>query len=417
MGSLRSSVVIVGAGALLASGLVVAGPATAVNIDKAPVAAIAGDNTLLSWPRGAERDKDGLLYMANTAGNSVTVYGKRADGDAAPLREIWGPATRLDAPHGLYVDGSGFVYVSNRGDSSITVYRPGANGNIEPLRRIAGASTGLTEPGHLAVDKDGRIYVPNETDSSIRVFGPKADGDAAPVRVIKGGQTGLNWPWGVDLGPRGTLYVANNFEAGLGSVTVYPADADGNEGALRTITGLTTGIDDPTDVAVDTGGNVYVSTDQSNAVHVFGPRADGNVEARVTLTGPTTQIAEVRGISVDADNVVSLAAYNADQALVFSPLVVVAPGKAGKLKVGGKPGSNKRKVSWRTPEATGGGKVKSYRVVVKDGKKTVLSKSVKRRSLVLKQSRLGSGKHTVTVSAKNKAGIGKPVSVSFKVSQ
>ena len=93
---------------------------------------------------------------------------------------------------------------------SITVFAPGADGNVAPQRVLKGRSLGTRVPGTLAVDASGYLYTtgdPRAGDDTIRVFAPDADGGAGPVRVVAGPGTGIENPTGLAIDGGGRLYV------------------------------------------------------------------------------------------------------------------------------------------------------------------------------------------------------------------
>jgi hypothetical protein len=67
------------------------------------LAAIAGPSTGLLRPAGVMVDDAGSIYVANTAGNSITAYASTARGDDLPIRTIRGPHTRLSSPGGITI--------------------------------------------------------------------------------------------------------------------------------------------------------------------------------------------------------------------------------------------------------------------------------------------------------------------------
>jgi sugar lactone lactonase YvrE len=170
---------------------------------KSPIRTIRGAITDLSVPQGLALDGEGLLYVANRLGSTVTVYDARANGNTAPIRKISGENTGLGNPRGLALDGAGSLYVANHSvNGTVTVYAAGANGNVAPIRTIsgpstglgAGASTGLPGPGGLAVDGAGTLYVADLAANSVMVYAPGANGNVAPIRTIRGANTRLNRP-------------------------------------------------------------------------------------------------------------------------------------------------------------------------------------------------------------------------------
>lgn len=137
-----------------------------------------------------------------------------------------------------------------RSGTTITVFEADADGDAEPIRVIRG----LLAPEVMAVDRRGRLYVTrgplSAGDDTIRVFAPDADGDAPPERIIAGPNTGLDQPTGLAIDSKGQLYVANGgrsarkrgYEQGRESgleagITVYGPEAAGDASPIGTLAG------------------------------------------------------------------------------------------------------------------------------------------------------------------------------------
>jgi DNA-binding beta-propeller fold protein YncE len=168
---------------------------------------VEGSQTLLATPRGIAFGPDGLLYVANSASNSILVFDRGAFGNTPPARRIAGSLTQLAEPTGLGFDPFGRLYVANAspnpatGFPAVTAYRPGAQDNEPPERRISGPNTGLSVPRGVALDPVGTLYVANSGADSVTVYTPGATEDSRPVRVVVGPRTGLRLPWAVAVRP------------------------------------------------------------------------------------------------------------------------------------------------------------------------------------------------------------------------
>ena len=82
----------------------------------------------------------GEVYVTNSVGQSILVFGAKDKGDVPPRRILKGPRTRLSYPASLAVDiKNQELWISNLGSASATVYPLTANGDVAPLRTIRSA--------------------------------------------------------------------------------------------------------------------------------------------------------------------------------------------------------------------------------------------------------------------------------------
>lgn len=142
------------------------------------------------------------------------------------------------------------------------------------------------------------IYVantigPGSASGSITVYSAKANGDATPVREIVGTKTGLGTVWGVALDADRNIYVANYSGSNTsGDLTIYPAGSHGNVAPSATIIGLASGdvMVSPSDVAVDSAGNMYATAYGSNSISVYAPGSNGYAEPIQYISGSNTEL-------------------------------------------------------------------------------------------------------------------------------
>ncbi len=231
--------------------------------DVAPIDSIAGSNTDLHFPEWIALDAQSNLYVTNfNSGTAlITVYGPGASGNTAPIRTITGSNTGLsdvNGTGGLTLDPEGKLYVANSGGNSITVFAAGATGNATPTATIQGSNTGLAEPDAIARDAGGKLYVVSSILARITVYAA-GSGNVVPIATIEGEhRSAIFWDWGIARDAVGNLYVTN---PDRDSVTVYAVGASGAASPLASFStvGLTNQTGHPAGVAVDAAGNVYVS--------------------------------------------------------------------------------------------------------------------------------------------------------------
>jgi sugar lactone lactonase YvrE len=268
------------------------------------------------------------VYVTNTKPqrvSSITAYPITASGNVAPAIDIAGAATGLVDATGVAVDAQHNIYVSNivagsQTNSDVLVFAAGATGDLAPLQTISGPNTELEFAWGIAVDAAGNIYVANQAlsgaPSSVNVYAPGANGDVAPIRRIAGNNPGLTDPTAVALDPSGNLYVANKYGS---TVKVFAPGANGNARPIQTITGGKTRINLPTGIALDAAGNIYVSEYRVSEMTVFPPGATGNVAPLWRIYGTASLLRKPHGIGLDAANRLYIANSKTESVLIYAP--------------------------------------------------------------------------------------------------
>jgi hemin uptake protein HemP len=292
-------------------------------LNEAPIASIAGSQTLLDEPDAIALDSHGNIYVANLFGGHaeffdsgrLTVYAAGSNGNVAPATTISGDKTGLGLPVGIAVDSSGNIYSANAVNAdiggklkrftSITVYSAGSKGNAPPIATIAGNNANLS-PGGIAVDSSRNIYVTGAF--SIEMFAAGSNGNVPPALTITGPNPPSSFPGAIALDSGRDIYVLNYGLTGVDSVTVYPAGSSGDAVPIATITSNFTGINGAYGVALDSVGNIYVinanvQSGGSVAIYPAGSDATGSPPVS-TITGNNTGLEEPSGIALDSsDNI------------------------------------------------------------------------------------------------------------------
>ncbi len=197
------------------------------------------------------------------------------------VETIAGPATGLNVPSGVAVDKSKNIYVTNLQGGSVEVF---ALPTPSPTASPTATASPTTTPSPTATPT-GATATPSPTPS------PSATPvNIAPLQTIT---TDIGQPTGVAVDASGKIYVSDQASKACSpacpAVLIFPS-----AGAPPTvIAGSSTLLFSPTDVKVDSSGKIYVADSTSSGagvIYVFAAGANGNVAPATTFTSPGTVI-------------------------------------------------------------------------------------------------------------------------------
>ena len=280
------------------------------------------------YPSGVAVDASGNVYVADSLNNTIrkitsagVVTTLAGTAGTFGSTDGTGGVARFSNPYDVAVDESGNVYVADSGNN--TIRKITSDGVVTTLAGTAGMSGSADGPGSaasfsnpygLAVDASGNVYVAdtgNETISNNTIRKITSAGvvtTLAGTAGISGSADGIgsaarfNFPAGVAVDASGNVYVAdlfNNTVRKITSVAVVTTLAGTGKGGPGSVDGAGSAarFNQPTGVAVDASGNVYVA-DQAN-----------NTIRKITPAGVVTTLAGTVGVIGSADGTGSAALF------------------------------------------------------------------------------------------------------------
>lgn len=240
-----------------------------------------GSAARFSWAEGIALAANGDIYVADTYNHTVrkvtpagvvTTLAGRAG--LAGLNDGPGSSATFNYPSGLAVDAAGNVYVADMFNDRIR--------KISPAGIVSTVAPGFDSPGGVAVDASGNLYVADTENHVIRKITPtgtvstlagspgvngSADGQGSAAR--------FNSPNALAVDAAGNVFVADTVNrtirkitsAGLVSTVAGSVGAKGDADG----TGTAARFRDPVGIAVDGGGNLYVTDQDSDTVRKITP--------------------------------------------------------------------------------------------------------------------------------------------------
>ena len=257
-----------------------------------------------------------------------------------------GAAARFDRPFATALDGAGNLYVSEHFSNTIRkiVLATGEVTTLAGAAETSGSADGIgpaarfNGPRGLAADGQGNLYVADSSNNTIRkiVLATGMVTTLAGAAGMSGSTNGtgaaarFSEPTGLAMDAGGNLYVADSFNSTIRKVVVATGAVTTLAGTAGTIgsadgTGPAAQFYAPHGLTIDAGGNLYVTDSNRNTIRKV-----------VVATGVVTTVAGTAGVAGSIDGTGTAAQFN-------NP-IGVAVDVAGNLYVGDTDNNTIRKV-------------------------------------------------------------------------
>lgn len=285
-----------------------------------------GYGTSFEWLTDVVEDGSANTWVSDGGAHHVSIFNP-AGVILFQLGTPWVPGDDNDhfnSPRGIAFDASGNAYIADTNNHRIQIYDSGGN-YINTLGSQGIGDFQFDHPNHPAIDADNHLFVADEGNHRVQIFDVNDPSTILLIGVI--GTTGdcsyvddrLCSPTAVDV-DAAKIYIADSGNARVmifdRATLAYSAKISGGSGSGYGE------FFEPSDVAVDSAGNIYIS-DPANMrvqmyssdgifIHSFGTTGVPYLSVDGLFNSPT-------GIAVTADNSIYLTEGRGNRLIKLAP--------------------------------------------------------------------------------------------------
>jgi streptogramin lyase len=272
----------------------------------------------LAGPTGIALDAHGDLFIADHANNmveEVTAAGKLSvvAGTGKAGLPAPGPATKsaLNAPSGVAVDAHGDLFIADSNNNVVEEVTPAGklsvavgDGKTGPPTPGPATKSALDDPSGVAVDAHGDLFVADYNNNVVAKVSPAGklsvvagNGHGGPPTPGPATKSSLDNPSGVAVDAHGDLFIADSNNNVVEEVTpagkLSVVAGNGTLGPAVPGPAKSSGLQGPSGVALDAHGDVFIADWANNVVEEVTPAgklsvAVGNGDEGPPTPGPAT---------------------------------------------------------------------------------------------------------------------------------
>ena len=294
-----------------------------------------------NFPTGLAVDKNESVYVADQNNNRIrVVFNKQvadvAGSGAAGYADGASAVAKFFDPMDVAVDSKGNVYVADQLNDRIRLIAGGkvstlAGAGLPGFKDGAAAAALFSSPTGIAVDSKGNVYVADQNNDRIRLIA------GGKVSTLAGSGTGgfkdgaaataqFSDPSGVAVDSKGNVYVADQNNDRVRLIAGGKVSTLAGSGTIGFKDGpaASAQFDTPIDLVVDTLGTVYVADQNNHSIRV--------------ITGGTVKTLAGDGYTGYKDGPVAVAQFNFPTGVALGP--------SGKLYVADQINARIRVITW-----------------------------------------------------------------------
>jgi sugar lactone lactonase YvrE len=269
--------------------------------------------------------KNGNIYVPDAGNQRIRKITSNGIVTTLELRDTEGNSASFGSAIGITLDDNENIYIAE--DTRIRKISPNGvvttlAGSLVGFENGPGSQAKFYSPYGLAVDSDGNVYVGDRSNRRIRKITPAGIVSTFAGSGIDGSTDGnattarFGTPYGVALDAHGNLFVADPGNHRIRKITpggVVSTLAGSSQGYTDG-TGGNAKFDRPVGIAIDRGGNVYVSERGNHLIRKITPSGEvttlaGSIKGFAEGIGTIARFNEPWGLTIDGCDNLYIADY------------------------------------------------------------------------------------------------------------
>ena len=261
----------------------------------------------------------GAVQLMTTSGAVIATADIYGTGDGPQVvfpgnRVAAAVGSGFSSPYSVAVDGSGDVFVADFGSGAVKEI-VAVNGQVSASSTVRTVASGFAFPDGVAVDGSGNVFVADggaqggTTNSGAGVYEFAAvNGQipANPTKLTLG--SGFDSPSGVTVDGSDDVFVSDSGYAGFNEGVYEIVAVNGQVSSASTVESLGGGFLDPSGVAVDGSGDVFVADTYNDAAKEIPASCISGANNSSCVTAVGNGFSKPDGVAVDAAGDVFVAA-------------------------------------------------------------------------------------------------------------
>ncbi len=217
-------------------------------------------------------DANATLYVCDQINNRVQMWTNGSTSGVTVAGSSTGAggssSTLLQQPSAVTFDNNEFMYVSDSGNNRVQQYPPNSLTGTTIAGQTGGGSNalnGLHNPAGIAVDSNSNLYIADANNQRVMLWAANATTGSI---LISSSVFGNNL-YGLILVPGSSNQVYLSSTGGPPAIYLWTFNASSPDATLTQVSGTPPALGQPSGMALDPYGNLYVADMNNNRVVMY----------------------------------------------------------------------------------------------------------------------------------------------------